>query len=302
MSILVIGSSNTDMIVKANHLPLPGETVLGEQFLMQPGGKGANQAVAAARLGAKVALAAKLGDDLFGKQTLKRLEEEGINQDYIFIESNQPSGVALITVDSQGENSIVVASGANMAWRESDLVKIEEAIAQALIILLQLEIPVAWVELVAKTASTMGKTIILNPAPARLLSESLLAAVNILTPNQTEAEALTGIKVDSIAAAKVAGEKLLKSGVKNVIITMGKQGAYLHNQEISQLIPSYSVETLDTTGAGDSFNGALAVALLEAKEIIEAIKFANRVASISVTRLGAQSSFPYRDELGHQEH
>lgn len=298
MKILVIGSSNTDMVVQASRLPLPGETVLGEQFVMNPGGKGANQAVAASRLGGSVGLLAKLGDDLFGQQTLTRLNLEEIETDYVLIDKDYPSGVALITVAEGGENAIVVAAGANMALTTEEIHQAQGAIATAEIILLQLEIPLLTVELAVKIASDLGKIIILNPAPARELSDALLQKVNILTPNQTEAQILTGIKVDSVKTAHLAAQRLCDRGVANVIITMGKLGAYLYNQETTQLVAGYPVKAVDTTAAGDTFNGALAVALSEGKGLLEAIAFANLAAALTVTRLGAQSSLPYRQEIG----
>jgi ribokinase len=189
--ILVIGSSNTDMVIQAPYLPTAGETVLGKKFVMSPGGKGANQAVAAARLGGQVSFLGKLGEDLFGQQAIANLQREGISTDYLLVDPNHASGVALITVDKQGENTIVVASGANMALTEAEILQSQEAIAQAKLILLQLEIPLDTVELAVKIASESGKTIILNPAPAFPLTDSLLSRVTILTPNQTEAKILT---------------------------------------------------------------------------------------------------------------
>ncbi len=295
--ILVIGSSNTDMVIQAPYLPTAGETVLGKKFVMNPGGKGANQAVAAARLGGNVSFLGKLGEDLFGQQAIANLQREGISTDYLLVDPNHASGVALITVDKQGENMIVVASGANMALTEAEILQSQEAIAQAKLILLQLEIPLDTVELAVKIASELGKTIILNPAPACPLTDCLLSQVTILTPNQTEAKILTGIEVDSPATAGLAAQQLYKRGVANVIITLGKDGAYLFNEQVAQLIPSYTVEAVDTTAAGDTFNGALAVALSEGQEMVEAVKFANLTAAVSVTRLGAQSSLPLRQEV-----
>jgi len=295
--ILVIGSSNTDMVIQAPYLPTAGETVLGKKFVMNPGGKGANQAVAAARLGGNVSFLGKLGEDLFGQQAIANLQREGISTDYLLVDPKYSSGVALITVDKQGENMIVVASGANMALTEAEIVQSQEAIAQAKLILLQLEIPLDTVELAVKIDSELGKTIILNPAPAFPLTDSLLSRVTILTPNQTEAKILTGIEVDSPSTARLAAQQLYKRGVANVIITLGKEGAYLFNEQVAQLIPSYTVEAVDTTAAGDTFNGALAVALSEGQEMVEAVKFANLAAAVSVTRLGAQSSLPLRQEV-----
>jgi ribokinase len=285
------------MVVQSPRLPMPGETVLGRQFVMNPGGKGANQAVAATRLEGSVRFLAKLGDDPFGRQAISQLQREGILTDYILIDPNHPSGVALITVDEQGENSIVVASGANMALATAEIANAQTAFAQAELILLQLEIPLPTVELAAKMAFELGKTVILNPAPACVLSDSLLQNVTILTPNQTEAQRLTGVTVDSLETAHLAAQQLCDRGVANVVITLGKEGAYLYNEQIAQLIPSYPAKAVDTTAAGDTFNGALAVALSQGKELYDAIAFANLAASFTVTRLGAQSSMPYRSEI-----
>ncbi|MEG3435743.1 ribokinase [Pannus brasiliensis CCIBt3594] len=297
MEILVIGSSNTDMVVRAPRLPVAGETILGGQFRMVPGGKGANQAVAVVRLGGSVRFVAKLGDDLFGRQTLAGLREENIPGDYISIDPEFPSGVALITVDERGENSIVVAGGANTRLTETDIDRSLPALESAEIILLQLEIPLQTVEYAARLAREFGKTVILDPAPACPLPDSLLQTVTILTPNQTEAELLTGIAVNSPETARKAAIELRARGVANVIITLGSEGAYLYNGEIDRRIPGFPVEAVDTTAAGDTFNGALAVALAEGKDLVTAIAFAHRAASIAVTRPGARSSIPYRREI-----
>lgn len=297
MEILVIGSSNTDMVVRAPRLPVAGETILGGQFRMVPGGKGANQAVAVARLGGSVRFVAKLGDDLFGRQALAGFQEESIRSDYISIDPEFPSGVALITVDERGENSIVVAGGANTRLTETDIDRAIPALESAGIILLQLEIPLPTVEYATKLAREFGKTVILDPAPACPLADSLLQTVTILTPNQTEAELLTGIPVDSPETARKVAIELFDRGVSNVIITLGSEGAYLYNGEIDRLIPGFPVEAVDTTAAGDTFNGALAVALAEGKDLVTAIDFANRAAALAVTRPGARSSIPYRREV-----
>ncbi len=296
-NILVIGSSNTDMVIKTEKLPLPGETILGGTFLMNPGGKGANQAVAAARLGGKITFVTKRGNDLFGNQAVGLLMREGIDTSFVIKDEELPSGVALITVDSAGENSIVVAPGSNGNLLPEDIPVRLFKEGQFELLLLQLEIPVKSVEYSASAASENGIKVILNPAPAQKLSDVLLRNVWILTPNETETEILTDIKVDNISSAEMAASLLQKRGVKNVIITMGAAGAYVKSDSFTGLVPGKKVNTVDTTAAGDVFNGALSVALSEGKNIREATIFANTAASISVTRMGAQASVPYRHEI-----
>jgi ribokinase len=295
--ILVIGSSNTDMVIKTSKLPLPGETILGGDFLMNPGGKGANQAVAAARLNGKVALVAKIGEDVFGQQAKKLFQSENLDIDYLFSDPDSPSGIALITVDDRAENCIVVAPGANARLLRQDIDKAFPAIRKAEIVLMQLEIPLESVIYAAEIAHKAGKKVILNPAPARMLPPELLKMIAILTPNETEAELLTGIPVTDHSSGETAAKMLLSKGVGVVIITLGNKGALLVTENICELIPTISVKAVDTTAAGDCFNGALAVALSEGAGLREAVRFANKAASISVTRMGAQASAPYRHEM-----
>lgn len=295
--ILVIGSSNTDMVIKTEKLPSPGETILGGTFLMNPGGKGANQAVAAARLRGKVTFVGKRGNDLFGNQSVGLLMREGIDTQFMIKDDEYPSGVALITVDSKGENSIVVAPGANGNLVPEDIpAKLFET-AKFDILLLQLEIPLVTVEYSAITASEIGIKVILNPAPAQQLSDKLLKNIWLITPNETEAEILTGIKVNNSSSAEKAAIILQKKGVKNVIITMGAAGAYVKSDSYTGMVSGKIVKTVDSTAAGDVFNGALAVALAEGKDFGKAAAFANIASSISVTRMGAQASAPYRKEI-----
>lgn len=296
-SILVVGSSNTDMVIQSPHLPRPGETVLGGTFFMNPGGKGANQAVTAARLGARVTFIGKTGSDIFGHQSQQLFEEEGIDTSYVFSDSKNPSGVALITVDARGENCIVVASGANAHLTPGDLKSAEEAIEQAGIILMQLEIPIETVEYVAETAARKNKRVILNPAPACPLSPQLLRNLYAITPNQTEAEFISGIRISDKKSALQAARAIYKMGVKHVIITLGVRGALVYSRGLHAEIPAVPVEAVDTTAAGDVFNGALTVALSEGRELNDAIRFANKAAALSVTRAGAQASSPYRNEV-----
>jgi ribokinase len=295
--ILVIGSSNTDMVAKAARLPAPGETVLGGAFMMAPGGKGANQAVAAARLGADVTFVAKVGNDIFGKQAVDLFKQEGIDTNHIATDPVNPSGIALITVDANGENCIVVASGANASLLPGDLRNAEQRIKNASLILMQLEIPLETVEFVAGLAAVHHIPVILNPAPARALPDELLRETFILIPNQKEAEMLTGIPILDRSGAEAAAKALAGKGVKIVIITMGKAGALLLDNNRFEWVPAPEVTAVDSTAAGDVFCGALTVALSEGKSIKKAVVFACAAAAFSVTRMGAQTSAPGRSEV-----
>ncbi|MCX6236908.1 MAG: ribokinase [Bacteroidia bacterium] len=295
--IAVVGSSNTDMVIKTTKLPVPGETILGGTFFMNPGGKGANQAVAAARLGGKVSFIGKTGDDVFGKQARQLFEIENINTDYLLTDPDHPSGVALITVDAKGENCIVVAPGSNSYLFQSDIDLARKEILRSDIILMQHEIPVKTVGYVANIAFEAGKKVILNPAPALQISDELLSKLYLITPNETEAELISGIPVKDIDSATLAARNLYERGVKVVIITLGSKGALLFTGEEAKLIPSPKVEAVDTTAAGDVFNGAIAVAISEGLELEKAVEFACKAAAISVTRMGAQVSAPYRKEI-----
>ena len=293
--ILVIGSSNTDMVFKTNEFPQPGETVLGQTFLMNPGGKGANQAVAAARLGSKVRFITKLGEDIFGKQSLEGFEKEGLDLDFVLKTPHFPSGVASIVVNGRGENQIIVASGANMDLKPSDLTDI--IFEEAGLVLIQLEIPLETVRYIIEKCKSRNSKVILNPAPAQKLDDELLDGLYLITPNETETEILTGILPDDLNSLKAASLYLHDKGVENVIITLGKQGVYLSNNFYQQIIPSEEVVAVDTTAAGDVFNGAVTTALSEGKDWVEACQFACKASAISVTRMGAQSSAPYQHEI-----
>ena len=299
MSIVVIGSSNTDMIIKVPRIPKPGETILGGQFSTAAGGKGANQAVAAARAGGKVSIITKIGNDALGGQALRGFQKEDINVNFIKKTKEAPSGVALIYVDENGENSIAVASGANASLSPEDIQEAKSLIISADILLIQLEIPLETVETAAKLAQQAGVKVVLNPAPAQSLSNSLLKNISIITPNESEIELITGVAVTNGASAKKAADKLLEKGVDVIIITLGSKGALLKTTSESEFIKikSYKVKPVDTTAAGDVFNGALAVALAEKKPIYEAVQFANAAAALSVTKLGAQPSAPKRAEI-----
>lgn len=296
MAILVIGSSNTDLVVNVDSIPKPGQTVLGDSFFVNPGGKGANQAVGAARLGKDVSFCCKTGEDDYGRAAKELFAKEGMDTSFVFSTPDHPSGVALIAVDRNGENSIVVASGANMDLLPEDIDRIG-SFSRFDIVLCQLEIPLQTVEYIAAKARTDGVKFVLNPAPACKLPDSLLSCVDILTPNETEAEIISGIKVTDTESAAAAARKIMETGVGQVIVTLGSKGALLCSDKEQTLVPAFKVRAVDTTAAGDIFNGALCVALSEGKEMVNAIRFASAASSISVTRKGAQASAPYRNEV-----
>ncbi len=297
--IVVIGSSNTDMVIKSEKLPAPGETVLGGTFLMNPGGKGANQAVAAARLGGNVSFICKTGNDLFANRATEGYRQEGINTDFILRNAEVPSGIALITVDAAGENCIVVAPGANNTLTPADIDAARAEIESADLLIMQLEIPLDTVIAAARIAHAAGVKVILNPAPAPAepLPDDLLAKIDVLIPNRCEASILAGVPVSDWESAEKAARILRNKGVANVLITLGSLGALCFDGTVFTRIDPFKVRTVDTTAAGDTFCGALCVALAEDKSLVQAARFASLVASISVTRLGAQSSVPYRHEV-----
>ena len=293
--ILVIGSSNTDMVFKTKEFPQPGETVLGQTFLMNPGGKGANQAVAAVRLGSQVRFITKVGEDIFGKQSLEGLEKEGLDLGYVLKTSDFPSGVASIVVNGKGENQIIVASGANMDIKPADLPDI--IFEESLMVLIQLEIPLDIVQYIVTKCKSRNLKVILNPAPAQKLEDQLLNGLYLITPNETETEILTGILPVDANSLKEASLYFHRKGVENVIITLGKKGVYLSNNNYQEIIPAEEVVPVDTTAAGDVFNGAIVTALSKGKDWVEACQFACKASAISVTRMGAQSSAPYQHEV-----
>ena len=295
--IIVIGSSNVDMVVRTSHLPAPGETILGGEFFMNQGGKGANQAVAIKRLGGNLILMAKLGNDVSGRQSVGYFKKEGIDTRYIALDEDSASGVALISVDDHAENSIVVASGANMLLNEQDVDKMLEEMCEGDILLMQLEIPLQTVEYAARKAFGKGVKVVLNPAPARSLPKELFRHLYMVTPNRIEAEMLTGIKIANDADVEKVAEEICAMGVKNVIITLGSKGCLIREEGVSYRIDAFKVEPVDTTAAGDTFNGALCVGLSEGMDLKQAAVMASKASSIAVTRMGAQSSIPYREEL-----
>jgi ribokinase len=289
--IVVVGSANTDMVVHSAHLPLPGETVLGGKFIMTAGGKGANQAVAAARLGAEVTLVARLGRDVFGDRSLAGYQAEGIGTDYIVRDDETASGVALIVVDESAENIIAVAPGANGRLSPEDVFAAEPAIRGANCLLLQLEIPLEAVRAAIELAQRHNVRAILNPAPAQALPADVLRGVEVLTPNENEAAKLIGEQVNSLL------EALAARGPRSVVMTCGAAGCELMSDGKRQRVPGFHVEAVDTTGAGDCFNGALAVALARGLKLTDAVRYANAAAALAVTRIGAQTAMPTDEEV-----
>ena len=294
--IVVIGSSNTDMVVRSERLPRPGESVIGGGFMMAGGGKGANQAVAVARMGHRVLFAAAVGNDMFGDAAVAAYKRFGIDTTYI-ARKDTPSGVALIMVDGAGQNSISVALGANNTLTVEDVMPALEQVESGDIVLLQLEIPMETVDACVAVAAAKGARVVLNPAPAAVVSEHTLSKLYLITPNQTEAQTLTGVDVTDEATAQLAAQVLVSHGVERVVITMGSAGAYLYEEGKGVLIPACKVSAVDTTAAGDVYNGALCAALAEGLSLQDALKFATKASAISVTRVGAQPSVPTREEV-----
>ena len=295
-NILVIGSSNTDMTVKTKALPRPGETVLGGVFTMGAGGKGANQAVAARRLGGDVKFICKVGRDIFGDNSLAHYEKEGLDTSGV-LRSDLPSGVALISVDEKAENCIVVASGANNDLLEADIDASAEAIRSCGILLLQLETPVPSVLKAAKLAHEAGATVVLNPAPACPLPEELFSYIDLFIPNETELSTFSGLPVcDEESAAKAAAAMRAK-GVGKLIVTMGSKGSLICDGGEPGFVPARKVKAVDTTAAGDTFCGALCVALSEGKALKEAAEFATAASALTVQKMGAQDSIPFRKDI-----
>jgi len=284
--IVVVGSANTDMVVQVHHLPEPGETILGGDYFQSQGGKGANQAVAAARLGAEVTFIARLGQDAFGDASIAAYKADGINTGYIFQDDQTASGVALITVNTAGENTIAVAPGANAKLSPADILAAESAFQGANCLLVQLEIPLEAVQAAVQLAVKQHVSVILNPAPATQLPPALLELVDYLTPNETEVAILAGGYTSD--AAHLLNSKFK---VKNIVITLGEKGAQIVDLA-NEIVPPYHVHPVDTTGAGDAFNGGLAVALARGDSLLDAVRFANAVAALSTTRPGAQPSMP----------
>ena len=296
MSLMVIGSANMDLTIQVERIPKAGETLLGKNFSTISGGKGANQAIAAARLGGKVEFVSSVGQDNFGDTLIKNYLQDKINIQHIKRKS-AVSGTAMIFIAGNGENSIGVDPGANAFLDADDLNMLENQFQLSNIVLTQLEIPISTVEHAARLTKKYGKTFILNPAPALLLPDTLYSLIDIITPNETEAKVLTGIEVHDEESALSAAKVLHEKGVKKIIITLGSQGALFYDGNRNFLVPTFKVNAVDTTAAGDTFNGALVKFLDHNEDFTEAIRYANKAAAMSVTRLGAQPSIPYSHEL-----
>lgn len=295
--VLVVGSANVDLVVTSERFPNPGETVFGKNFAMFPGGKGANQAVGCAKLGARTYFLGKMGNDDFHNMLNKSLGENGVDIKDVLIENNGQTGVALISVDGSGENEIIVISGTNMKFSIEDLVSKKDYFAKVKVVLCQLEIPVETVTLAAKLAKENDAIFILNPAPASELNDELLSLVDFLTPNESELEILSGCKVDEECSVEKAAKAMLDKGVKNVLVTVGERGSILVNKDGTKKFEAPKMSAVDTTAAGDSFNGALAYSFSNGRTLDEAIQFANYAAALSVTKMGAQTSMPKLDEV-----
>jgi ribokinase len=295
--IVVIGSSNTDFVVRAANIPSPGETVLGSSFFEAAGGKGANQAVAAARLGAAVTFVGRVGADQLGDRAMAGLQDEGIDTGLVVRDPDEASGVALIVVSDDGENAIAVAPGANSQLLPSDVDAASESIAAADVMLLQLETPMRTVSHAVRVAADAGTPVVLNPAPAAEIDAETLREISVLTPNGGEALKLAGLSGSGLDAWREAARRLRSTGVRRVVITMGSAGVLAVESDGETRIPGRKMEVVDTTAAGDSFNGALAVALAEGAALPEAAVFANRAAALATTKPGTQPSLPTREEV-----
>ena len=290
--VVVVGSFNMDLVVQAGRRPQTGETLMGEEFGMFIGGKGSNQAIAAARLGADVTMIGRLGMDLFGDTLMAAHAEEGICTDYVLRDTEIGTGVASILIDADGDNSIVLVPQANIRLSVADIERASESIAAADVLLLQLEVPISASQRAAEIAKSNGATVVLNPAPAQELPDDFLAQVDILTPNEVETESLSGVRVSTATDAERAAKVLLDKGLSAVILTLGERGALLLTPELTQQVPAYSVEVVDTTAAGDAFCGALATALARGDHLVDAVAFANAAGGLAVTVLGAAPSMP----------
>jgi ribokinase len=295
--VLVIGSANMDLVVTANRFPHPGETIFGKKFQKFPGGKGANQAVSSAKLGGRTTFIGKFGDDLFCQELTEGMKKDGVILDYIFIDPKEDTGIAFIIVSGDGQNEIVVVSGSNMKLNTSDVELRKDLFSNHKVVLCQLEIPLDTVITSARLAKENNDIFILNPAPAQELPQELLSLTDYLIPNELELELLSGIKITDEESINKAALSLIDRGVKNIIVTLGSKGSLLINKKETVKFPAKKVDVVDTTAAGDAFNGAIAYSLSIGSTIYEAIKMASTVAAVSVTRAGAQSSMPVMDEI-----
>lgn len=294
-SIIVFGSINMDLVTKTPRLPVAGETLTGYEFFTAGGGKGANQAVAAARLGISTQMVGRLGNDDFGRQLLRHLQAAGVQTDGVLVDETTSSGVAVITVDDAGENNIIIIGGANGRLNETDVERLRSRLPGAAALLMQLEIPMATVQLAAQVAHSAGVPVILDPAPAQDIPDELYPLIDIITPNQLEASQLVGFPVDGQEAARQASAELQQRGVSTVIVKLGDRGVFCATAEETFFVPAFSVQAVDTVAAGDAFNGALAVALAQGRLLREAVVWGAVAGALSATKAGAQPSLPDRE-------
>lgn len=295
-NICVIGSLNMDLVVNVDTMPKPGQTIIGSNFKEVPGGKGANQAVAMARLNGNVSMIGKVGEDGFGQTLINSLKNDKVDTTYIRT-SKGATGVALITVDKNAQNSIVVSPGANFEVKEDDIDNNIEAIKNSDIVVLQLETPLNTIKYALNKAKELNKYTILNPAPAVKLDDEIIKNVDLLTPNETELEIISGVSIETEEDIQKAAQIMIEKGVKELIVTLGSKGSLYINKEKSMFKKAYKVEAVDTTAAGDSYTGALAVALSQDKNIEDAMDFASKVGALSVLKEGAQSSLPTLEDV-----
>lgn len=295
--IVVVGSLNMDLVTRTPRIPVPGETIIGHEFFNAPGGKGANQAVAAARLGAKVSMVGRVGKDDYGNALLSTLAADGVDCSFVFTDEDTATGIASILVDDAGQNSIVVAPGANARLQPKDVDRVEEVIARADVLLLQLEIPLETVIRAAELARFHTVPVVLNPAPARPDLGSLLPLVDILIPNESEAALLTGLPVGMKIETTAVINALRKTGIDVSILTLGAEGALLVEKTDTEQIPAFPIHPVDTTAAGDAFVGGFAVAFAEKKPLPEAVRWGNAAGGLAATKLGAQPSLPSRQAV-----
>ena len=297
--LVVIGSSNMDLVVSTEHFPLPGQTVMGKKFMTNFGGKGANQAVAASLLGGDVTFICKVGNDNYGRGMIEKFQKDGIDTQYVTVTDLAATGIAVITVDANGENTIVVASGANGLLASEDIRNAEPAISQADVLLMQLETPVEPLCTAAQMAHKKGKYVILNPAPApkEPLPSDLLRHIDLIIPNETEATSITGVEISDLQSAERAMKALKELGAKDAMITLGEKGVLAHEDGKVKLFPACKVQAIDTTAAGDTFCGALSVAICQGLEMKKAIAFANKAAAYTVQHEGAQCAMPHLNDL-----
>ena len=294
--ICVIGSINMDLVVNVDEMPKKGQTLIGSNFKEVPGGKGANQAVAASRLGANVCMVGKVGSDGFGQNLLNQLKNNNVDTKYIQIEEGA-SGVALITVDKNAENAIVVSPGANFKLAQKDIDNCIDAIKESNVVVIQLETPIDTIKYALEKSKELGKFTILNPAPAVKLGDDIIKNVDLLTPNETELEILSGVSINNEEDILKAAQVMLEKGVKKLIVTLGSKGSLYIDKENKKFKKSYKVDAIDTTAAGDSYTGAIAVSLSQGKNVEDAIDFASRVGALCVTKEGAQTSLPTIEEV-----